>query len=91
LNCNALSSGHAFYQASRGTASALGLADKIGTIAPGFEADLAVIDLHSTPIIDYRMRYCESLEESLFIQMTLADDRAIAATYVAGRQVYDRP
>jgi guanine deaminase len=90
LNSNALSSGHAFYQASRGTASALGLADKIGTIAPGFEADLAVIDLHSTPIIDYRMRYCESLEESLFIQMTLADDRAIAATYVAGRQVYDR-
>ncbi|MDN0084288.1 guanine deaminase [Crenobacter sp. SG2305] len=90
LNGNALSAGHAFYLASRGTAEALGLADKIGTIAPGFEADLAVIDLHSTPIIDYRMKYCKDIEEALFIQMTMGDDRAIAATYVAGNKVYGR-
>ena len=44
------------------------------------EADLAVINLKLTPIIEYRMRYAKSLEEVLFIQMTLADDRAIAAT-----------
>jgi guanine deaminase len=31
------------------------------------------------------MRHCDSLEEALFIQMTLGDDRAIEATYVAGR------
>ncbi|MFB9160334.1 guanine deaminase [Chromobacterium violaceum] len=90
LNGNPLSARHAFYLASRGTAEALGLADKIGTIAPGFEADLAVIDLHSTPIIDYRMKYCKDLDEALFIQMTLGDDRAIAATYVAGNKVYSR-
>lgn len=79
---------HSFYLASRGTAEALGIADKVGTIQPGMEADLAVINLKSTPIIEYRMRYAKNLEETLFIQMTLADDRAIAATYVAGKEVY---
>ena len=88
MNKAPYSSLHAFYLASRGTAEALRLADKIGSIEPGMEADLAVINLKSTPIIDYRMRYAKSLEEVLFIQMTLADDRAIAATYVAGKEVY---
>lgn len=79
---------HSFYLASRGTAEALGLQDKIGTIAVGMEADLTVLNLKSTPIIEYRMKYAKDLEEALFIQMTLGDDRAIAATYVAGKEVY---
>ncbi len=84
------SSLHSFYLASRGTAEALSLQDKIGSIAPGLEADIIVLDLHSTPIIDYRMGHVDSLEEALFVQMTLGDDRAIAATYIAGREVYQR-
>jgi guanine deaminase len=91
LNGKVLSAGHAFYLATRGTARALYLEDKIGSIAPGMEADLVVLDLKSTPIIDFRMRYCEDLEEALFIQMTMGDDRAVLATYVAGNLVYSRP
>jgi guanine deaminase len=87
----ALSAGHAFYLATRGAAHALYLEDKVGSIAPGMEADIVALDLKSTPIIDYRMRYVESLEEALFVQMTLADDRAIRATYVAGERQYQRP
>jgi len=49
-----------------------------------------VLDLHSTPLIDYRMRYCKNIEEALFVQMMLADDRATRATYIAGECVYDR-
>lgn len=90
LNGNALSPWHACYLATRGAAHALYLDDTIGSIAPGHEADLVVLDMKSTPLIDYRMGYCESLEESLFIQMTLADDRATRATYIAGELVYDR-
>ena len=81
---NALSAGHAFYLATRGSAQALHLEDRIGSIVPGMEADLVVLDLHSTPLIDYRMRRVESLEEALFVQMTLGDERAVKATYVAG-------
>jgi guanine deaminase len=76
--------------ATRGAANSLYLDDTIGSIEENLEADLMVLDLRSTPLIEYRMRYCKSLEESLFIQMTLADDRATRATYVAGELVYDR-
>ncbi len=90
LNENALSAGHAFYLATRGTAEALCLEDKIGSLAPGMEADLVVLDLKSTPIIDYRMKYAEDFNEVLFIQMTMGDDRATRATYVAGELAYER-
>src|SRR5262249_20061443 len=91
LNGHPLSSGHAFYLATRGGAEALRLDHAIGSIAPGMEADLVVLDLKSTPVIEYRMRTCEDLEEALFIQMTMGDDRAVLATYVGGRLAYSRP
>jgi guanine deaminase len=37
------------------------------------------------------MKYAASLDEALFIQMTLADDRAVRATYVAGERVHAQP
>ena len=90
LNGNSLSAGHAFYLATRGSAKALYLEDKIGSIATGMEADVIVLDLKSTPIIDFRMRNCGDIHEALFIQMTLGDDRAVLSTYVAGNIVYQR-
>jgi guanine deaminase len=86
-----LAPGHAFYLATRGGANALYLDDAIGSIAPGMEADLVVLDLKSTPIIAYRMKHTRDLDEALFIQLTLGDDRAVRATYVAGKRVYERP
>ena len=80
----------AWWMATRGGARALGLDGVVGSIERGVEADLVVLDLESTPVIDYRMRHCGSLEEALFVQMTMGDDRAIRATYVAGKRVYDR-
>ena len=85
-----LSAAHAFYLATRGAAQALYLEDTIGSIAPGMEADLIVLDLKSTPLIDQRMRRCESLDEALFVQMTLGDERAIRAVYVAGELAWMR-
>jgi guanine deaminase len=54
------------------------------------EADLVVLDLHSTPLIEYRMGYAEGIMETLFVQMMLGDDRATRATYVAGTLTYER-
>ena len=85
-----LSAPLAFYLATRGAARALYLEDRIGSIAPGMEADLIVLDLRSTPIIDFRMRACNSIEEALFVQMTMADDRAIESTYIAGSLAQSR-
>jgi len=90
LNGYALSACHAYYVATRGTAHAMYLEDKIGSIATGMEADIVVLDMKSSPIIEYRMQYAKDFEEALFIQMTLGDDRAVQATYVAGRLAYSR-
>jgi guanine deaminase len=90
LNGNSLSAGHAFYLATRGTAKALFLDDRIGSVAVGMEADVIVLDLKSTPLIEYRMRYCNDIHDVLFTQMTMADDRAIRATYIAGQVAHQR-
>ena len=90
LTGHPLTAADAFYLATAGGAQALYLDDRIGSIAPGYEADLVVLDLHSTPLIDHRMKYCRDLEEALFVQLALADDRAIRATYVAGSLKHDR-
>lgn len=83
-----LSSACAFYLATKGGANSLYLDDKIGSIAPGMEADMVVLDLKSTPLMDFRMGYCKDISEVLFILMTLGDDRATKAVYVAGEKVY---
>jgi guanine deaminase len=80
----------ALYLATRGAARALDLDDRIGSVAPGMEADLVVLDLHSTPLVEFRTRYARDIDEALAVQMALADDRAVRATYVAGRCAYDR-
>ncbi|HET9862596.1 MAG TPA: guanine deaminase [Steroidobacteraceae bacterium] len=80
----------AFYLATRGGARALHLEDRVGSLAPGLEADLVVLDLHSTPSIEFRMRQCASLEEALFVQMTMGDERAVRETWVAGVRVHAR-
>ena len=80
----------AFYTATLGGAKAMHLDDRIGRIATGYEADLVVIDLKSTPMIENRTNRADNLGDLLFAQIVLADDRAIRATYAAGNLVYDR-
>ncbi len=87
---NSLSAPAAFYLATRGGARALHLEDKVGSLAPGMEADVIVMDLKSTPAIEFRLRSCNSFEEMLFVQMTMGDDRAIRETWVAGKLAHQR-
>lgn len=73
-----------FHLATRGNAEALGLAETIGSVAPGRAADLVVLDARATPTMRMRMGSVETLVEELFVLQTLGDDRAIAEVYVAG-------
>ncbi len=90
LSGNPLPPACALWLATRGAARALDLDERIGSVAPGMEADLVVLDLHSTPIIDFRMRDVRDVDEALGVQLALGDDRAVRATYVAGRLAWDR-
>ena len=79
-----------FYLATLGSAEALGMADRVGTLQVGHDADIVVLDPRATPLLELRSEVAESFEELLFALMICADDRAIEATYVAGETVYLR-
>ena len=90
LGGHPLSPLYAWWLATRGAAAALDMDAHIGSVRPGCEADLVVVDLESTPLIEFRMRYVDGIEEALAVQLALGDDRAIRATYVGGTLAWDR-
>lgn len=73
------------YLATLGGARAMGLADRIGSLAPGMEADFVVLDPAATSILKARNDRSSSLAETLFVLMALGDDRAVRQTWVAGK------
>ncbi|WP_244814007.1 guanine deaminase [Caballeronia sp. Lep1P3] len=85
-----LSAARMFWLATTGAAQVLGLDDRIGTLAPGSEADFVVLDPAATPLLARRTARAESLEELLFAFALLGDDRAVFETYAAGRRVHER-
>jgi len=85
-----MSSLQAFYLATLSGARALGLEQHIGNFAPGKEADFIVLDPAATPLLARRMAAAQSLDERLFLWMTLGDDRAVAVTYIMGRPQWRR-
>jgi guanine deaminase len=87
LRHRALHPAELLWLATAGSEGALGLSDRIGTLTPGIEADLVVLDLASTPAIAQRAERAEDVWEAVFPTIMMGDDRAVAATYVAGRRV----
>ncbi|MEJ1156929.1 guanine deaminase [Prosthecomicrobium sp. N25] len=77
-----------FYLATLGNARLMHLGAEIGSLDAGKWADLTILDPRATPLLAARDDLSESLEDRLFALAVLGDDRAVAATYVAGREVY---
>lgn len=73
-----------FYRITLGNARALSLDDHIGSLEPGRDADIIVLNANATPAMALRMETVSKLTEELFLLQTLGDDRAIVETYVAG-------
>jgi guanine deaminase len=90
LNAGPITALEALYLATLGGAEALGLEDRIGSIQVGGEADIVVLDPKATPLLAFREARSRSLEETLFVLMTLGDDRAVRATDVAGALAHAR-
>ena len=76
----------AFHWITRGNAVALGMADRIGTLDPGSEADFVVLNARATPAMAQRMDRARGLADELFTLQVMGDDRAVVQTYVAGQQ-----
>ncbi|SPO67711.1 guanine deaminase [Pseudomonas sp. JV241A] len=78
------------YLATLGGARALSLDDRIGSLQPGNDADFLVLDYKATALMDYRIQQSSSIDETLFVLMTLGDDRTVRQTFAAGRCVHQR-
>lgn len=79
----------ALHLATAGGASILGICDQVGALAPGMEADFILLDPAATPLLARRTAG-RPLADRLFALQILGDDRAVAATWVAGRLIHER-
>jgi len=80
---DALDPFRALFLATAGSAALLHIADRVGSLEPGQEADFVLLDAASTPLLARRTAGA-SLAERLFALQILGDDRAIFRTYVLG-------
>ncbi len=85
LRGQALHPAQLWWLATQGSARALRAEHQIGNIAPGLEADLVVINLASTPVIEQATRRSEDIWQAVFPTIMMGDDRAIEAVWIAGR------
>ncbi|HEY2190058.1 MAG TPA: guanine deaminase [Caldimonas sp.] len=85
-----LTAWQALHAATRGAAVALGLGGEIGSLEPGTIADVCVWDPAASPVAIRRAAVARTLHERVFAWMTLADERNLVRTFVAGRCHYDR-
>ena len=81
-----LHAGQLLWLATAGSARSLHLQDKIGSIAPGMEADLTVLSLTSTPAIAQRVERANTIWDAVFATIMMGDDRAVADVWVAGNK-----
>lgn len=75
-----------WWLATVGSATALGVPDKIGNLAPGMEADIIAVDLHANAAVAQRAGRANDIWEAIFPTIMMGDDRAIRAVWVAGQK-----
>ena len=78
----------ALYTATRGAARALGLEHEIGSFDVGCTADLTLWRWAAGPVATVRDVAARSLHERSFAWLTLADERNLLRTWIAGRLLF---
>ena len=79
-----LSAMEAFAMSTLGNAQCLHLDKYIGNFEVGKEADFLMLDPNATDLSSRRTGLSETIEDELFVMMTIGDERCVAATYVEG-------
>jgi guanine deaminase len=79
-----LSAMEAFAMSTLGNAQCLHLDKHIGNFEVGKEADFLMLDPNATDLSSRRTGLSETIEDELFVMMTIGDERTVVATYVEG-------
>jgi len=87
LQGQSLSAFAALHAITLGNARALKLDHLIGSLEPGHEADIVVLDAGAQRAMAHRLETARDLAEELFVLVTLGDERNVVATYVMGERV----
>ncbi|NSX56505.1 guanine deaminase [Parasulfitobacter algicola] len=87
LNGTALHPAQLLWLASAGNARTLHMGNKIGKLQNGFEADLVVLDLASTPAIAQRSGHADDIWQAVFPTIMMGDDRAVMAVWINGQSI----
>lgn len=87
LRGTALHPAQLMWMATEGGADALRMSGEIGRLASGAMADIAVINLASTPVIAQRSARAEDIWDAVFPTIMMGDDRAIRQVFVAGEPI----
>ena len=88
LKGNQMDPMHGLYLMTQGAAVGLGLENEIGNLNPGTDADFVIINPDFDELSELRFENHRTPQDIIFALSMLADDRAIMATYVAGKAVY---
>lgn len=81
---------YGLYLMTQGSAVAMGLEHKIGNLNINTDADFVVLNPHFDEITELRLaNRSQTPQDSIFALSMLGDDRATAATWVAGNLVYE--
>ncbi len=75
-----------FYLATLAGAEALSMGDRLGSFAPGKEADFQVLDWHKSRLCERLLKDPLSIEQQLSSLFHTADDRMLKNVYVRGRE-----
>jgi guanine deaminase len=79
-----------YVMATLGNAQRLKIGHETGSLDVSKFADVIVLDPKATAVLASRHDLSQSIEDVLFSLMMLGDDRAVAATYVAGSPRHER-
>jgi len=79
-----LSAAKLFYLSTLAGAEALGMADEIGSFAPGKAGDFLVVDPALDPFVQARLANTQSVSDALFVLATIGDKSIVRETYIDG-------
>ncbi|MEQ9038682.1 MAG: guanine deaminase [Silicimonas sp.] len=87
LRGRALHPAELIWLATEGSANTLRLSHRIGRLSLGYDADLVILDLASTPAIAQREARANDIWEALFPTIMMGDDRAVRDVRIMGEPV----